>query len=127
MLNRTLEDDQMTEAFLANWTTQLRKGILEYCVLKALEDGPLYGYDLVRRLRELQVLVISEGTIYPLLSRLRKEGFLKTHLEESSEGPARKYYELTASGKDMLREMRDVWMKMVEGVENSGRMKGTQK
>jgi len=117
----------MTEAFLANWTTQLRKGILEYCVLKALEDGPLYGYDLVRRLRELQVLVISEGTIYPLLSRLRKEGFLKTHLEESSEGPARKYYELTASGKDMLREMRDVWMKMVEGVENSGRMKGTQK
>ena len=117
----------MTDAFLTNWTTQLRKGILEYCVLKVLEDGPLYGYDLVRRLRALDVLVISEGTIYPLLSRLRKEGLLKTYLQESPEGPARKYYELATRGKDMLQEMRDAWLKMIEGVENSGRMKGSQK
>jgi PadR family transcriptional regulator PadR len=117
----------MNDSFLTNWVTQLRKGILEYCVLKALEDGPLYGYDLVRRLSALDVIVVSEGTIYPLLSRLRKEGLLKTHLEESSEGPARKYYELAARGKEVLPEMRDVWLKLIEGVENSGRMKGGQK
>jgi len=127
MFNRADEVDHMTDAFLTNWTTQLRKGILEYCVLKVLEDGPLYGYDLVRRLRALDVLVISEGTIYPLLSRLRKEGLLKTYLQESPEGPARKYYELATRGKDMLQEMRDAWLKMIEGVENSGRMKGSQK
>lgn len=117
----------MDDAFLTNWFTQLRKGILEYCVLKSLEDGPLYGYDLVRRLRSLDVIVVSEGTIYPLLSRLRKEGLVKTYLEESSEGPVRKYYELAGRGKKMLPEMRDAWLKMIEGVENSGRMKGSQK
>jgi len=114
----------MNDPFLANWVTQLRKGILEFCVLNVLEDASLYGYDIVRRLRALEVLVISEGTIYPILSRLRKEGLLKTYLEESPEGPARKYYELTDRGKDMLAEMRHVWTRMTEGVQNARGMKG---
>lgn len=110
--------------FLTNWITQLRKGIVELCVLKVLEDAPLYGYDIVRKLRTLEVLVISEGTIYPLLSRLRREGLLKTYLEESPEGPARKYYQLTDRGKDMLGEMRHVWTAMAQGVENARGTKG---
>lgn len=109
---------------LTNWVTQLRKGILEFCILKVLEDASLYGYDIVRQLRTLEVLVISEGTIYPILSRLRREGLLKTYLEESPEGPARKYYQLTNRGKDMLGEMRNVWTAMTQGVENARRMKG---
>ena len=110
--------------FLTNWVTQLRKGILEFCVLKVLEDASLYGYDIVRQLRTLEVLVISEGTIYPILSRLRREGLLKTYLEESPEGPARKYYQLTNRGKDMLGEMRGVWTAMSQGVENARGTKG---
>ena len=110
--------------FLTNWVTQLRKGILEFCVLKVLEDASLYGYDIVRQLRTLQVLGISEGTIYPILSRLRREGLLKTYLEESPEGPARKYYQLTNRGTDMLGEMRNVWTAMTQGVENARRTKG---
>lgn len=112
------------DAFLTNWVTQLRKGIVEFCVLKVLEDTPLYGYDIVRQLRSLEVLVISEGTIYPILSRLRTEGLLKTYLEESPEGPARKYYELTPRGREVLAEMRNVWTAMTRGVENA---RGTTK
>lgn len=107
------------DEFLNNWLTQLRKGTLEYCVLNALEDSPLYGYDIVRQLRALEALVISEGTIYPILSRLRQEGLLSTYLAESSEGPARKYYQLTAFGKGMLARMREVWNVMIQGVESS--------
>ncbi len=116
----------MNESFLTNWVTQLRKGIVEFCVLNVLEDASLYGYDIVRQLRTLEVLIISEGTIYPILSRLRKEGFLKTHLEESPEGPARKYYELTSCGKDMLQEMRLVWTSTTEGVANTLGTKGSK-
>jgi PadR family transcriptional regulator, regulatory protein PadR len=110
--------------FLTNWITQLRKGVVEFCVLKTLEDDPLYGYDIVRQLRALEVLVISEGTIYPILSRLRNDGLLKTYLEESPEGPARKYYTLTARGKEMLREMRLVWTTLTEGVDHAHGTKG---
>jgi PadR family transcriptional regulator PadR len=110
--------------FLANWVTQLRKGTLEFCVLKVLEDASLYGYDIVRQLRDWEVLVVSEGTIYPVLSRLRREGLLNTYLEESPEGPARKYYQITNRGKDMLGEMRNVWAAMTQGVENARGPKG---
>jgi PadR family transcriptional regulator PadR len=107
----------MHDAFLANWVTQLRKGILDFSVLSALDGQPLYGYDIVRRLGALQVLVISEGTIYPLLSRLRKEGLLETYLKESTEGPARKYYRLTRQGKNVLAKMQKVWDEMIENIQ----------
>lgn len=112
------------DEFLTNWVTQLRKGIIEFCILKVLEGEPLYGYDIVRQLRTLDVLIISEGTIYPILSRLRNDGLLQTYLEESSTGPARKYYQLTARGQMMLKEMRRVWGTMVEGVEKARHTKG---
>ena len=110
--------------FLANWITQLRKGILEFCVLRTLQDESLYGYDIVRLLRTMEVLVISEGTIYPLLSRLRKEGLLDTYLEESPEGPARKYYQLTDRGRDILNQMKGVWSAMTKSIETALGTKG---
>ena len=113
--------------FLTNWVTQLRKGILEFCVLRVLEDDSLYGYDIVRQLRVMEVLVISEGTIYPILSRLRKEGLLNTYLEESPEGPARKYYQLTNRGRDILSQMRSVWTTMTQSIEAALGTKGKQR
>ena len=110
--------------FLMNWRTQLRKGIVEFCVLRVVEDAPVYGYDIVRQLRALEVLVISEGTIYPVLSRLRREGLLRAYLKESPEGPARKYYQLTSHGSELLSEMRKVWTAMARGVEDVCGTKG---
>ncbi|MDX1661035.1 MAG: PadR family transcriptional regulator [Gemmatimonadota bacterium] len=100
----------MTERFFDNWTTQLRKGVLELAVLNALAGEALYGYDIVRALGEGEGLGIAEGTIYPLLSRLKKEGLVETYLEDSPEGPARKYYRLTAAGRGMLESMNEHWV-----------------
>ena len=99
-----------------NWTTQVRKGVIELCVLNALSGGRLYGYDIVRQLRDLDGLVIAEGTVYPLLSRLKREKFVKTTLEESPQGPARKYYELTEAGRRQLAVMNDYWRRIGEAV-----------
>lgn len=102
----------MEHRFFDNWTTQLRKGVLELAVLNALAGEALYGYDLVRSLGQGTGLGIAEGTIYPLLSRLKKEGLVESYLEDSSEGPARKYYRLTKSGRRMLDEMNDHWLRV---------------
>lgn len=108
----------MDERFYDNWTTQLRKGLLEMCILNAIKPGRAYGYEIVRRLRQIEGLVIGEGTIYPILSRFKREGLVETHLEESSEGPARKYYELSDRGKKLLKKMNATWETIVRGVQN---------
>ncbi len=105
----------METRFFDNWATQIRKGMLELCILNAIKGTSLYGYDIVRRLRSIDGLVISEGTIYPILSRLRREGFLQTTIRESTEGPARKYYELTSKGKQTLSRMNDYWQDVKTG------------
>ena len=104
------------EFFFDNWATQLRKGLLELSILNALRTRDLYGWDIVRLLRDVEGLVISEGTIYPLLSRLKQEGLVSTTLQESSEGPARKYYTLTARGVKQLAEMNEYWRKVQTGM-----------
>jgi PadR family transcriptional regulator PadR len=116
---------QVTAEFDDNWTTQVRKGVMELCVLNALSGGRLYGYDIVRRLRELDGMFISEGTVYPLLNRLKRESFVHTVLEESPEGPARKYYALTEKGRRQLAVMNDYWRRIGEGVAQLQR-KGTR-
>ena len=78
---------------------QVRKGLLEFCILNALGDRRLYGYDIVKRLRAVDGLVIGEGTIYPILSRFRSQGLVEASVEESPEGPPRKYYRLTELGE----------------------------
>jgi PadR family transcriptional regulator PadR len=103
--------------FFENWTVQVRKGILELCVLSALRGRRLYGYDLVKTLRALDGLVISEGTIYPILSRFKQEGLVETSLVESPAGPARKYYRLTARGERQLDAMQAYWQAIRGGVQ----------
>jgi len=106
----------VSNEFEDNWTTQVRKGVIELCVLNALHGGRLYGYDIVRRLRDMNGMFISEGTVYPLLSRLKREAFVQTVLEESPEGPARKYYALTEKGRRQLAVMNDYWNRLGEDV-----------
>lgn len=100
-----------------NWTTQLRKGVLELCILNVVGKARVYGYDIVKQLRGLDALVVREGTIYPILSRLKRDGLVRTSLEESPEGPARKYYELTPRGTQLLAEMNAYWGVLTDGVE----------
>ena len=106
----------MSTPLLENWGVQVRKGVLELCVLTVIAAGRQYGYEVVKRLGAIRGLGISEGTIYPLLSRLRRDGLVETTLEESVEGPARKYYRLTAAGRDHLRGMSHHWGELVKGV-----------
>lgn len=106
-----------------NWTTQLRKGVLELCILNIIGHRRIYGYDIVRHLRDIDALVVREGTIYPILSRLKRDGLARTSLEESPEGPARKYYELTRRGQQLLDEMNSYWdilSRGMSGLRNGG-------
>ena len=98
-----------SSSYFENWTTQVRKGILELYILNALKDDECYGYDLVRKLMEMPGVGMREGTIYPLLSRLRTQGLVATRLVESSIGPARKYYRLTDDGQAALEMMSRHW------------------
>jgi PadR family transcriptional regulator PadR len=107
----------MENRFFDNWSTQLRKGMLELCILNAIRGTSLYGYDIVRKLRSIDGLVISEGTIYPILSRLKREGFVQTTITESTEGPPRKYYELTDKGEKILSEMNGYWQDIKTGTD----------
>jgi PadR family transcriptional regulator PadR len=99
----------VTDLSFDNWMTQLRKGLLELAILNTIAPAPLYGYDIVRRLSDVDHLVITEGTVYPILSRLKNSGLVETYIEESQEGPARKYYRLTARGRDDLHRMNQHW------------------
>ena len=100
-----------------NALTQLRRGTLEYCVLALLRDGPKYGFELVRTLSAANGLLISEGTIYPLLSRLRRDQQVTTSWQESEAGPPRRYYELTDAGRRVLAEFTDEWARFQTAVD----------
>jgi PadR family transcriptional regulator, regulatory protein PadR len=93
--------------FFDNWTVQVRKGLLELCILNALAEEERYGYDLVKTLVAIPGMGVTEGTLYPLLSRLRVQGLVSARLEESSGGPARKYYSLTRDGRKTMAAMND--------------------
>jgi PadR family transcriptional regulator PadR len=101
--------------FFDNWTVQVRKGLLELCVLNTLDGKERYGYELVKTLVEIPGLGVTEGTLYPLLSRLRVQGLVNTRLEESSEGPARKYYSLSKEGKKIMAVMNQYLETLNEG------------
>lgn len=104
---------------------QLRRGILEYCVLALLRDKEHYGFELVKGLSQVDGMVTSEGTIYPLLSRLRRDGLVETTWRESSAGPPRRYYRLTATGKEALEWFTGEWIRFRNGVDHVLE-KGTQ-
>ena len=104
-------------SFYDNWTIQVRKGILELCILNALEEGECYGYALVKQLVAIPGLHVAEVTIYPLLSRLKQQGLVATRLEESPDGPARKYYKLTRTGNKERGRMNTYYRGLSEAVD----------
>ena len=97
---------------------QLRKGTLEYCVLALLRPGERYALELVRQLGDIVGMVTSEGTIYPLLSRLRRDGLVATTWLESPNGPPRRYYQLTPAGKERLDRFTQEWIRFRDAVDS---------
>lgn len=93
---------------------QFKKGVLELCVLSLLTKRDYYGYELVEHISKF--VSISEGTIYPLLRRFRTEGYVTTYLQESQEGPPRKYYRITPKGSEAFDELEREWECFIEGV-----------
>lgn len=94
--------------------TQFKKGVLEICVLVLLDKQDRYGYELVEKISDQ--ITISEGSVYPLLRRLAKENYFTTYLQESTEGPPRKYYKLTDLGRTYLYELIEEWQSFTVGV-----------
>ena len=97
---------------------QLRRGVLEFCVLALLRGGERYGFELVRALSEADGIVTTEGTLYPLLGRLRREGLVETTWRESPAGPPRRYYRLTPSGDSALSAFREEWTRFSAAVDD---------
>jgi PadR family transcriptional regulator, regulatory protein PadR len=98
-----------------NSKAQMRKGILEYCILMAISRREVYASDIIDDLKKARILVV-EGTMYPILSRLKNAGLLEYRWEESTEGPPRKYYSLSATGREMLAELKTTWQELVSSV-----------
>ena len=104
--------------------SQMRRGMLQYCVLALLAGEERYGFDLVKELAEVEGMVTSEGTIYPLLTRLRKDGLVETSWQESPSGPPRRYYRLTAAGHAALGAFAEEWERFRDAVDHF--MEGTR-
>ncbi len=98
-----------------NVKAQMRKGVLEFCILSILSKGDAYASDILKQLKESQLIVV-EGTIYPLLTRQKNMGLLSYRWEESTQGPPRKYYALTEKGTEVLRELKASWKELVDAV-----------
>jgi len=96
---------------------QMRKGVLELCILSIVSQQDAYASDIIEKLKTAQLIVV-EGTLYPLLTRLKNEGLLSYRWEESTQGPPRKYYRITESGQKSLEEITADWKDLVESVEN---------
>jgi PadR family transcriptional regulator PadR len=101
-----------------NWGIQFRKGCLELAILAALSGGRLYGLEILRRLEASSNLIVSEGTIYPLLSRLKSEGVLDSEWVESEAGHPRKYYRLTSAGRRRAAAMAKMWSEFSSNLAN---------
>lgn len=99
------------------WITQLRKGLLEFCILCALEGRESYGYEIVQQLKGLEELAASESTVYPILARLRTEGLLKVRSSPSPDGPPRRYFSLTAIGRRRAAEMKSYWSELNKSID----------
>jgi len=106
---------------LENTQSQMRKGILEFCILGIINQEEIYASDIINRLKDAQLIVV-EGTLYPLLTRLKNDGLLEYKWIESQQGPPRKYYNLTPLGQQFLNELQKTWNQLTESVN-----KATQK
>jgi PadR family transcriptional regulator PadR len=103
---------------LENTKAQMRKGVLEFCILSLLSNHEAYTSEIIGTLKESELLVV-EGTVYPLLTRLKNDGLLNYRWEESTGGPPRKYYKITPLGEEFLNELKKTWNQLVSAVENT--------
>ncbi len=101
---------------LENTQVQMRKGILEYCILHIISRGEVYASDMLEELTSAKIMVV-EGTLYPLLTRLRKAGLVEYKWVESNAGPPRKYYKLTSSGIDFLEHLGRTWKDLTKSTK----------
>lgn len=102
---------------IEEWKSQIKRGTLEFCVLQMIDGQALYGYEIISRLEKWPILAAKESTIYPLLRRLLKEGFLSSYWQETTEGlPPRKYYRITETGRTYLRAMSCEWENLLAAV-----------
>lgn len=102
---------------LDKWKTQIVRGTLEYCVLLMLKHRTRYGYEILQELEQYPIISSTESTVYPLLRRLQKEGFLSSSWQESEEGlPPRKYYSLTADGEAYVAAMDEEWNNLLRAI-----------
>ena len=99
-----------------NAKAQMRKGILEYCILSILSKNDAYASDIIKELKEARLIVV-EGTLYPLLTRQKNAGLLSYRWEESTQGPPRKYYTITDTGGKFLNELHQSWMELVSAID----------
>ena len=106
----------MADTNVDNIKAQMRKGVLEYCILSTLRKNDAYASSLIAELKEARMIVV-EGTLYPLLTRLKNQGLLSYRWEESTQGPPRKYYSLTDKGRGALAEMDAAWKEVVDSIE----------
>ena len=102
---------------LENVKQQMRKGILEFCILSILSRSDAYPSEIIEKLKEAKLIVV-EGTLYPLLTRLKNDGLLSYRWEESNSGPPRKYYKLTPVGGTFLKNLQETWKELVKAVES---------
>ena len=100
-----------------NTKAQMRKGVLEYCILSILANNDAYASDIIKELKEAKMIVV-EGTMYPLLTRQKNAGLLSYRWEESQQGPPRKYYTLTEKGKAFLEELDKSWQDLIAAVSS---------
>ena len=107
---------------IENTKAQMRKGVLEFCILSILSDGDAYPTEIIERMKSAR-LVVVEGTLYPLLTRLKNMDLLSYRWEESTSGPPRKYYRLTETGERFLRELESTWDDLVRSVDEVTRKK----
>ena len=100
---------------LSNIKSQMRKGLLEYCILSIINRDEAYASDILETLKDAQ-LVVVEGTVYPLLTRMKNEGLLSYRWQESTEGPPRKYYALTDDGRNLLSQLNEEWQSICQAI-----------
>jgi PadR family transcriptional regulator PadR len=103
---------------IENVKAQMRKGVLEYCILAIISEKDIYASDIIDRLKTARLIVV-EGTLYPLLTRLKNDGILEYKWIESTQGPPRKYYKLTEAGQQFLQELSKEWRELIFSVEKS--------
>jgi PadR family transcriptional regulator, regulatory protein PadR len=101
---------------MRTWITQLRKGLLEFCILNAISGRETYGYELVQRLEGVEQLAVTESTVYPILSRLRQDGYVRVRDAPSTSGPPRRYFSLTSIGRHRVAEMNAYWDGLCEAI-----------